>query len=124
MEPRDNSELDFLHFLLGELNLSTTAASPFIIKYSRLVLLSPGLRNSVVFLVFTEKESGTRIITTLNTSCSQWIRSRTATHFMQYQINNVFSAQQAIEGWQEQKVNTQIGVKIEMSVSGFYIYYV
>jgi len=69
MEPRDKRELDFLHFLLEELKLATNVAlPPFMIKYSRLVFLSSGLWNPVVFLVFTEKESGTRIITTLNTS--------------------------------------------------------
>jgi len=55
-EPRDNCGLDFLHFLLGELKLATTAAlSPFIIKYSRLVLLSSGLWNTVVFLVLPRR---------------------------------------------------------------------
>lgn len=37
---------------------------------------------------------------------SQSILSNTANHFIQYQLNNVFSTQQAIEGWQERKMNT------------------
>jgi hypothetical protein len=54
---------------------------------------------------------------------SQSIRSNTATRFIPYQLNNVFSAQQAIEGREEWKINTQIRMEIEVSVSAFFIYY-